>query len=539
MARTLLTLAVVVLLLTVPVGSAAALSVPGLDDGPSLAIQRYGADADPSFIVHVDNDSMTSLSNWADTSDDRRILSEINETSAVVAAPGWQVDQGILARIGSIDLSIEGITSIPDIINPTQLQDLGYVRSLEPNYVRSYAEPVDDLGAASAFARPQLGTFGFDDPAFPTEGVAFAEDANRTDMGEGRAIVGADAVPRQGEDIVVAPIDTGTNVAGGSLYGNHSTSEPTRIHNASRSFISDETVDVAAGDYSAIEDGNDHGSWVSSSIAANSTIGTDNRTMDGVAPRAELLVLRALDDGGSGSTANIVEAIRYAADHDADVISMSLGSPLYSQALDDAVTYARDQGSVVVVAAGNSRQTVRWLASPADSDAALAVAATNGSEAGNAWAASFSQVGPDPGTTDLSTAATAGARVDVAAPGMETAAPVASTGGFVRNRTLSGTSMATPYAAAAIALGIEANPGWNATEAMDAARESARPIPHAASTEVGHGMIAADHLVDGTRPAENQTDVMTDPAATRDAYHESASAASGGLLAGLFDAIFG
>ncbi len=142
-------------------------------------------------------------------------------------------------------------------------------------------------------------------------------------------------------------------------------------------------------------DPNGHGTHVASTIAADYN-GTEH---DGYAPNATILALRALDEDGSGSSADIAQAIRYGAAQDADVISLSLGSPTYSAEIVDAVENATEQGSVVVVAAGNSRQTTRWLATPADApvDGVVSVAAANHStNASNAAVGYFSLAGRGP-----------------------------------------------------------------------------------------------------------------------------------------------
>ncbi|WP_457826737.1 S8 family serine peptidase, partial [Staphylococcus aureus] len=76
---------------------------------------------------------------------------------------------------------------------------------------------------------------------------------------------------------------------------------------------------------------------------------------------------------GYGSVADIAEAIRFAANHGAKVINMSLGGSRGSKILGDAVKYAHDRGVTVVCAAGNEgRGRVGF---PAAYPGAIAVAA--------------------------------------------------------------------------------------------------------------------------------------------------------------------
>ncbi len=103
-------------------------------------------------------------------------------------------------------------------------------------------------------------------------------------------------------------------------------------------------------DYDNIaDDGDGHGTHVAGTIAG----ADDGEGITGVAPDASIMPIRVLDDEGYGYISDIIAGIRWAADNDADVINLSLGGGGYSQAMADAVAYASDLGSVVVMAAGN------------------------------------------------------------------------------------------------------------------------------------------------------------------------------------------
>ena len=86
-----------------------------------------------------------------------------------------------------------------------------------------------------------------------------------------------------------------------------------------------------------------HGTAVASIIAGS----------EGIAPAAELFVVRVLDDEGSGSTYDVAKGIVQAVDRGVQIINLSLGLYQDSPLLRQAVKYADDRGVIMVAAAGN------------------------------------------------------------------------------------------------------------------------------------------------------------------------------------------
>lgn len=513
MRRTLIPVLVALLVVTASAPAAAFTLNPFADDD-TPAVKRFGADGTPSFVVKFDNGSADSLHDWVNATEDARLLAVNNSTGyATLTAPS------VAVRGSSISLSDF------DWYGGTQLEELSYVEAIWLNYVHSINEPVD-LQSESEWDPPKEGTFRFDDPDYPTDGIAFDEDANTTLLSEANTSLGGDGLPADadGDGVTIAVIDTGANTADGAVFGAGIRGSSMRIANASKSFITNESVNVSASNFSAIHDGNGHGTWTLAAAIGNSS-GTEH---DSLAPNATGLVLRALNDEGEGSTGQIARAIRYAARQNADVISMSLGSPLYDAAIVDAIDYAYDHGvQAVVVAAGNSRALRSpGIASPGDYPPVITVGASNDSQPANAWVAYFSQAGPDSGLTDDSRLATRGAGVDVVAPGMEmrTRVPTAADGDDVSNDTLSGTSMATPQVAAGIAAAMAANATLADAEhetIHDHVTRTAAAVPNASVAEAGHGMFQADRLENGTAPTAEQSEEMTVPARQRQEFYES------------------
>jgi hypothetical protein len=108
-----------------------------------------------------------------------------------------------------------------------------------------------------------------------------------------------------------------------------------------------------------------HGTFVAGLIAANPSNGIG---IAGLAFNARLMIAKVVDKGGNISLQGEVQAIRWAADHGARVINLSLGGvrdPLdpsldtYSPLEEAAVEYAYSKGVLVVAAVGNGPQSPR------------------------------------------------------------------------------------------------------------------------------------------------------------------------------------
>jgi serine protease len=99
-------------------------------------------------------------------------------------------------------------------------------------------------------------------------------------------------------------------------------------------------------------DRNGHGTHVAGTIAEKTNNGIG---LTGLAYRAKLMPVRVLDRLGRGRADDISAGIRFAADHDADVINMSFnfGCGKKVPSVSQAVHYATHRGVVVVASVGN------------------------------------------------------------------------------------------------------------------------------------------------------------------------------------------
>jgi serine protease len=193
---------------------------------------------------------------------------------------------------------------------------------------------------------------------------------------------------------------------------------------------------VPGGKRSDAIDDHGHGTHVAGTIAESTGNGVGGA---GMAPQARILPLKVLGADGSGTSAGIADAIRYAADHGAQVLNLSLGGGARSEAMARAVAYARRKGCLVVCAAGN--EGARRVSFPAAYPGAMAVSAVGPQGS----IAPYSSFGPE---------------VAIAAPGGDKSQGEESgvlqqtidESGGAAYRWFQGTSMAAPHVAGAAAL---------------------------------------------------------------------------------------
>jgi subtilisin family serine protease len=147
------------------------------------------------------------------------------------------------------------------------------------------------------------------------------------------------------------------------------------------------------------------------------------------APTAKILPLKAFTSSGTGYLSNIIAALYYAVQHNANVVNMSFDLSASSPALSQAVSYANHASVVLVAAAGNEDTSARVYPA-AISGSVMGIASTNNSDARS----SFSNYGS--------------ADVWIAAPG-EYVISTFPGGGYA---AASGTSFSSPLTAGSAAL---------------------------------------------------------------------------------------
>ena len=219
-----------------------------------------------------------------------------------------------------------------------------------------------------------------------------------------------------------------------------------------------------------------HGTHVAGTIAQ-----TTHNALGGagVAFCATIMPVKVLDSRGRGTLANVAEGIRWAADHGAQVINLSLGGGGRSRVMATAIAHARSKGTTVICAAGNNGRTVE---SPANEPGSVAVSAIDEGD----QIAFFSSRGPE---------------VDVAAPGVRILQQTICDNGKNRCEQFaawSGTSMAAPHVAGVAALIVSL--GVTDPDAVEAALKAyaSRPAHGGSEPELyGAGIASAANAAEG------------------------------------------
>src|SRR5436305_3309322 len=169
-----------------------------------------------------------------------------------------------------------------------------------------------------------------------------------------------------------------------------------------------------------------------------------------VAPRAKIMPLKAFNANGGSDIFSIIQAIYYAADHGANVISMSFEVAQPSQGLLNAIKYAQNKNVILVASAGNDGSIASVF--PASANRVFGIGSTTNSDA----ASTFSNYG----TPDVLFAAP-GEGVITTYPGGNYAA------GW-------GTSFSAPMVAGAVTLALQRN---SSASVCGVANALARAVP--------------------------------------------------------------
>ena len=284
----------------------------------------------------------------------------------------------------------------------------------------------------------------------------------------------------------------------------------------------------------SLDDPFGHGTHIAGAIAGDgSSALIIGRDYTGMAPGANLINFKVLDEAGRGYVSNVIAAIDQAISirsyYNIRVINLSLAAPPIDSYVDDplckAVLRATKAGIVVVAAAGNfgrdqnGNKVYGGITSPGISPAAITVGSTNTlgtDDRSDDAVAPFSSRGPTMShTTDPLTGAVVYdnlAKPDLVAPGCRLIAlerygnylvatyPIlhVDTGNvnkYSRYMNLSGTSMSTGVVSGAVALMLQANPGLTPNLVKAILMYSAQIMEGPDLFEQGAGMLNVEGAV--------------------------------------------
>ena len=387
---------------------------------------------------------------------------------AVTLAPG------VLAADVARTYGATVVTSRPNERTATFLPPTGVTPAAFLNMLANDTRVVTkeiDAWIENAEARQQ--SFAFDD-GFNTP-LAYAQQTAST-------LINLDAAHEvaTGRNVKVAIIDTGVDLTHSALR--------TRIIGG-YDFVDDDTNPTDVGDGidndgdGRIDEAFGHGTHVAGIVHL-------------VAPDAQLLVVRVLDADGRGDLAKVAAGVRWAVQHGAKVINLSLGANARLDALQDVLAEAELAGVTVLATAGNWG-TSKLIDYPGTSTHTMCVAAVDGNGAG----AAFSSYG---------------SAVELSAPGVA----IRSTYPGEQYRQWSGTSMAAPFVTGTCALLAEKHPTWSLIDMetrLQATAKALTGVPVGASAkQFGAGVLDAGAALS---PDRSMGDNGGDPTRLANTHH--------------------
>ncbi|WP_052436855.1 S8 family serine peptidase, partial [Georgenia sp. SUBG003] len=288
-------------------------------------------------------------------------------------------------------------------------------------------------------------------------------------------------VDETGEGVYVAVLDTGLHSSWPQYFGTEAVAADLGVAfgggGGERGSISSQP-----NKWSTDQDG--HGTHVTSSILGYDV---DGVPVAGVAPEATVIPVKVLNQNGSGWSSAVAAGIDYVTDLKVSgklgdspvVINMSLGGPSPDALTEAAVDRAVANGVLIVAAAGNEGEA--GMGYPGAFEQVISVAASGwtGRWTSPTWWSTGDVADPtsadDAYIAPFSSRELEGQDLDVAAPGSWVLGPY-QTNSQLSHYYLSGTSMASPHVAGAVALMAEAAPGLTQAEAEEVLETTAVPL---------------------------------------------------------------
>jgi serine protease AprX len=283
-------------------------------------------------------------------------------------------------------------------------------------------------------------------------------------------------------------------------------------------------------------DGFGHGTFMAGLIAGGGAASKGRYT--GVAPGARILSVKVGGRDGSADVSKLLAAIQwvvaYRARYGIKVLNLSVGTDSGTSWRSDPLNYAVERawqaGITVVVSAGNFGPGRATIAKPADDPWVLTVGATDDrgtAGLGDDLLPDFSSRGPAPDQVAKPDLAAPGAWVvSLRSPGSTIEREFPGTGAYRRG---SGTSMSAAVTSGAVALLLQARPGWAPNRVKFALTSTARRAASSDRAAVGAGVPDASAAIAAKPGSANAGLATSSGLGALDASRGSMRVKGGGL----------
>ncbi len=404
-----------------------------------------------------------------------------NEDSWSIAARTEMVADHVLVKLqeGKAEADLQALAARHgwSVLRPLTLPGCWIVRLQTPS--------LDAVPQAVFVLSAETGTLAYVEPDYFSYAGSVPNDERWDDLWGMVQIDAPDAwnIGTGSSNVTVAIVDTGIDQDHPDLVSNLWKNDAEQngtagIDDDGNGYVDDKTGWDFFNSDSNPDDDHSHGTHCAGTIGA---VGNNGAGVAGVCWSVRLMAMKALGSQGGGSSSDLAEAVRYAADNGADIISASYGGSEFSQTEKDAISYAADLGVLFVAAAGNGGDDAvgddndSTPVYPANYDLPniVSVAATDQID----QLAGFSNYGAT--------------SVDLAAPGVDILSTVPDGAYEEKN----GTSMATPHVSGAAALLLSVNPSYTHLQLKQALLSTVEPIDDLAGKVLTGGRLNVKQLL--------------------------------------------
>lgn len=337
MKQRLFFLCVVILLLlttTLVVGTAAANNGSKTNPNPvQISDHVTSSTGEQTIILRLADRSPSTAQSTPTNNQPSALRAHANDTQSELLAyahdnPHVEIETRlwiINAVVVTVDTDLVSINDIAAIRNVEQIHE-NYKMSID----NTTTVEADSVGSISNVASSQ--TSSTVSPSLATTQKKPTQALNKINV---PAVW--ESYDARGDGVKIAVVDTGVNPDHPSI---------TISENDWRCFVDCKNIPSSPHDI------NGHGTHVSGTIVGDSA--NDADLSIGVAPEATLMHAKAIGDNGRGDFDDIALAVQWAVKNNADIVSMSIGTPGYYNSHIKLVRNAQSSGTTVIAGSGNS-----------------------------------------------------------------------------------------------------------------------------------------------------------------------------------------